>query len=124
MDADTTQRLEVEAYTPADWKRKLRRDADVALASNRNSNADRRTYDVERIVTTFGFEKNGMRFPSHVEIKSTRTTINPGAVHEETRDSTLRKVTQDYRRFEFFSVQPSDEIIRLVNGDGTAAPAP
>lgn len=105
VDRETTQILEVEAYTPADWNRKMRRDADI-----------------ERIVTTFGFEKNGMRFPSHVEITTTRFAVVSGSVHDELRESTVRKVTQDYSHFEFFSVRTRDEILRFVNGEGPLPP--
>jgi hypothetical protein len=118
VDGGTSQILEVEAYSPADWGRKVRRDAEVALAQKRNTHADRAAYDIERIVTTFGFEKNGMRLPSHVEIILTRSTLVPGAIHETVWESTLRKVTQDYAKFEFFSVRSSDEIARFVNGEG------
>jgi len=46
----------------------------------------------------------------------------PGADHEVLWESTLRRVTQDYARFEFFSVRSSDEITRFVDGEG-ALPA-
>lgn len=124
VDRDTTQLLEFEAYTPDNWKKKLRRDADVAMAPNRNSQSNTRAYDVERIVTAFGFEKNGMRFPSHVEITTTRSLIEPGVIHEAVWQSTLRKVTQDYARFEFFSVRSTDEIRRFVDGEGALPGTP
>ena len=124
VDRETSQMLEVEAYTPGDWNRKVRRDIDIASAPSRSRHADRQTYDIERIVTEFGFEKNGMRFPSHVEIKKFRSTVVPGKVAETTWDTTLRKVTQDYSRFEFFSVRSSEEILRFVNGEWPLAPQP
>jgi hypothetical protein len=122
VDLESSQILEVEAYAPADWDRKRRLAADVALAPTRNAHKNPRTYDIERIVTTFGFVKNGMRFPSHVEITTTRSTLVPGADHEVLWESTLRRVTQDYTRFEFFSVRSSEEITRFVDGEG-ALPA-
>jgi hypothetical protein len=116
IDRETTQILEVEAYTPADWNRKRRLDAGLA--------EEGQAYDIERIVTQFGFEKNGMRFPSHVEITTTRSTVVPGANHGVLRESTVRKVTQDYARFEFFSVRTKEEITRFVNGGGPLPAAP
>jgi hypothetical protein len=108
IDRKTSQILEVEAYTPEDWNRKFQRDAGIPMDPSRYSKDDPQTYDIERIVTTFGFEKNGMRFPSRVELTLTRTT--------DLRDSILRTVTQDYAKFEFFSVRSRQEIARFVEG--------
>jgi len=118
IDRETSQILSVEAYTPEDWNRLLARDADAASAGKRDPHEDAKTYDVERIVTEFGFDKNGMRFPSHVEILKTRSKVVPGVTEDAVKTSTLRRVTQDYTKFEFFSVRSSEEITRFVNGDG------
>jgi len=117
IDRETSQILSVEAYTPEDWNRMLVRDADAATAGRRDPHEDAKTYDIERIVTEFGFDKNGMRFPSHVEIVKTRSKVVPGATRDAVKTSTLRRVTQDYSKFEFFSVRSSEEITRFVNGD-------
>lgn len=124
IDRGTSQILSVEAYTPEDWNRMLMRDADAAMAGKRDPHEDAATYDVERIVTEFGFDKNGMRFPSHVEIVKTRSTVVPGATHDAVKTTTVRRVTQDYTKFEFFSVRSSEEITRFVNGDAALASSP
>jgi hypothetical protein len=82
------------------------------------------TYNIERIVTDFGFEKNGMQFPSHVEITTTRSSFVAGQIHDELRESTVLKVSQDYTHFEFFSVRSSDEIMRFVNGESALRVVP
>lgn len=117
IDRETTQILKVEAYSPADWNRLVDRDAIVANAPRRDDHEELNIYDIERIVTEFGFEKNGMRFPSHVEITKTRSTVFPGAKHSSFREVTLRTVNQDYSRFQFFSVRSREEILRFVNGE-------
>ena len=125
IDRKTTQILEVEAYTPADWNLKQRRDAEVALAPTRDSGTDHSTYEIGRIVTKFGFEKNGMRFPSHVELTKALYRVYPGPVHEALSESTLQRVVQDYSHFEFFSVRTREEIVRFVDGYGPlVAPPP
>ena len=124
VDGQTSQILSVEAYTPEDWNRMLVRDADAATAGRRDPHEDSATYDVERIVTEFGFDKNGMRFPSHVEIVKTRSKVVPGVAEDAVKTTTLRRVTQVYSKFEFFSVRSSDEITRFVNGGGTLPAAP
>jgi hypothetical protein len=106
IDRETSQILKVEAYPPDSWNRK-QRQGDKAGA-----------FEIERIVTVFGVEKNGMRFPSHVEITKTRFRWVAGSSRDVLRESTLLTVTQDYSRFEFFSVRSSDEIMRFVNGEG------
>ena len=124
IDRETSQILEVEAYTPEDWNRALLRDVDAALAPSRDRHEDSKTYDIERIVTKFGFDKNGMRFPSCVEITKARSTVVPGASHDALKTSIVRRVTQDYTKFEFFSVRSSDEITRFVDAEGTLRAAP
>ena len=116
IDRETTQILKVEAYAPADWNRKMRPKAEIVEA--------RQPYDIERVVTDFGFEKNGMRFPSHVELTTTRYAVVSGNSRDELRESIVQKLTQDYSRFEFYSVRSSDEIMRFVNGDGKLRAGP
>jgi hypothetical protein len=116
IDRDTTQILKVEAYSPADWNRKMRSKAELLI--------ERQPYDIERVVTEFGFEKNGMRFPSHVELTTTRHSVVSGNTRDELRESTVQTLTQDYSRFEFYSVRSSDEIMRFVDGAGPLPAVP
>lgn len=109
IDRKTTQILRVEAYSPDDWNRKMRPKAEIL--------EERQSYDIERVVTEFGFEKNGMRFPSHVELTTTRHSVVSGSSRDELRESTIQTLTQDYTHFEFYSVRSSDEIMRFVNGE-------
>ena len=85
---------------------------------------EHRPYDIERVITEFDFEKNGMRFPTHVEITKTRFSVVSGRRQEKLRESTVQKVTQDYSHFEFYSVRSSDEIMRFVNGEGLLRAVP
>jgi hypothetical protein len=116
IDRKTSQILKVEAYSPADWNQKMRPMADILN--------EHKPYDIERVVTDFGFEKNGMRFPSHVELTTTRASVVSGNSRDELRESTVQTLTQDYSHFEFYSVRSSDEIMRFVNGEGHLAAAP
>lgn len=116
IDRETSQILKVEAYSPEDWNERTRPKSDIVN--------ERQPYDIERIVTDFGFEKNGMRFPSHVELTTTRHSVVSGNSGDELRESTLQTLTQDYSHFEFYSVRSSDEIMRFVNGDGRLTAVP
>ena len=116
IDRESSQILMVEAYAPADWNQKVRPKAELL--------AKRQPYDIVRVVTDFGFEKNGMRFPSHVELTTTHHSVVAGNNRDELRESIAQKLTQDYSRFEFYSVRSSDEIMRFVNGERPLPTAP
>jgi hypothetical protein len=122
IDRETSQILSVTAFTPDDWNRRVAREREIVAAPTRDVHEDRKTYEIERIVTVFGFVKNGMRFPSHVEITMTHSSIAPGTRYDEINDYVVRKVTQDYKDFEFFSVRSSEEISGFVNGDKPLSP--
>lgn len=121
IDQASSQILKFESYSAADWNAKLRLDADVAAAAGRDPHEDGGAYAIERIVTEFGYEKNGMRFPSHVEIVQARSTVAFGAQDDPLRERVTQSVTQDYTKFEFFSIRTSEEISRYVIG-GAALP--
>ena len=70
IDRETSQILKVEAYSPTDWNGRCGSQADIVK--------ERQSYDTERVVTEFGLEKNGMRFPTHVEITTTRSAVVSG----------------------------------------------
>lgn len=116
IDRETSQILKVEAYSPDDWNWRMRPKAEILK--------ERRPYDIQRVVTDFGFEKNGMRFPTHVELTTTRFSVVSGSDRDELRETTLQQLTQDYSRFEFYSVRSSEEIMRFVNGEGPLTAAP
>jgi hypothetical protein len=43
----------------------------------------------------------------------------PGPIQDALRETTLLTVTQDYTKFEFFSVRSSEEIQRFVDGEAS-----
>lgn len=124
IDRETSQILKFESYAPGDWNTRMRREQDLATAASRDPHEEGGPYLIERIVTEFGFEKNGMRFPSHVEMTTTRSTVSFGPVGDPLKERTLERVVQDYTRFEFFSVRTTDEIARYVDGRGPLVSGP
>ena len=116
VDRDSSQLLKIEAYSPADWNARLHIVEDVAAAASRNPRDDKDPVLIEKVITEFGFEKNGMRFPSHVELVTTQTSVKNGS-SDPLRERVLDKVTQDYTGFEFFSVRTKESIERRVNGE-------
>lgn len=118
IDGTTTQILKVEAYTPADWNNKRKREAELASAAARAPGWEGDTYVIERIVTEFGVEKNGLRLPSHVEITRSRSMVLGGEGNDRLRERVLQRIDQSYARFQFYSARTGEEINRFVDGEG------
>lgn len=118
VDRDTSQILKFESYAPPDWDRHVQLVADTAAASKRDAHENPEPYVIDRIVTEFGFVRNGMRFPSHVVMTTIEYRLLYGHHDDPLRERTLDKVVQDYDTFEFFSVRTSDEITSYVDGNG------
>jgi len=118
IDRETTQLLRVEAWSPEHWNRKVKRDADLAEAPKHDQLWESEPYDIETIVTDYTVEKNGMRFPGKVTIVRSVSTVLGGPREWPTRDRETVRVTQEYSDYEFFSVRTSEQIRRLVAGEG------
>lgn len=122
VDRKTSQMLKFESYAPADWNARLRVAEDVETAASRNPHDEKEPYLIDRIVTEFGFEKNGMRFPSHVDMSTTQVTVKYGRTADPLRERVLDEVVQIYSHFEFFSVRTREEINQFVNEGGSLPP--
>jgi hypothetical protein len=115
VDAKTSQMLKFESYSPEDWSKRETLLEDIAAAAKRFPREEKEPVLIDRIVTEFGVVKNGMRFPSHVEMSTTQARVKNGRTGDPLRERVLDKVVQDYSSFEFFSVRTSEEILRFVN---------
>lgn len=123
VDRRTSQMLKFESYAPADWNTRLHIVEDIEAAARRNPREEKEPYLIDKIVTEFGFEKNGMRFPSRVELSTTESKVKY-RVADPLRERVLDRVVQNYSHFEFFSVRSSEEIHRFVNDGGSLHPLP
>jgi hypothetical protein len=121
VDRQTSQILRVEAYTPADWNKRLHLAEDVVAAPARLPKDEPDPCVIDRVITEFDVVKNGLRFPSHVELSTTQSRVVYGS-SDPLRERILERVTQDYSKFEFFSVRASDQITRYVD-DNVPLPA-
>lgn len=118
IDAATSQVLRFETYSPLDWNARVQRGKDLDAAPTRDPHDEGGPYEIERIVTDFDQVKNGMRFPSHVELETTRSTVVYGQGTDALRERTLVKVTQDYSGFQFFTIRSVDAIQKFVDEGG------
>jgi hypothetical protein len=128
IDRETSQILRVEASSLNDFLERSRFDAAVeglraALPGGARSTGlepQPRQFKFETIVTEFGAEKNGMRFPSEVLIEMRRYRV-PGRHGRESDSERVYRVRQEYADYRFFSVRTEQEIKALFSAP---APAP
>lgn len=118
IDRETSQILKVEAWTPENWNRRARRDADLAAAATRDPAWESDWYDIEAVATEFSVIENGMRFPGRVTITRTQSKVRGGKRDFPLVEHEILRVTQEYSGYEFFSVRTAEEIGRFVSGDG------
>jgi hypothetical protein len=89
-------------------------ESDIAVASSKELVWESEPYEIDTVVTEFTVVKNGMRFPGKVTIDRVVSTVLGGEREWRTRDRKVYHVTQEYSRYEFFSVRTEDEIRRIV----------
>ncbi len=108
IDVETSQLLRVEAYTPQDHETKTLIKRHLGSAG-----AKPRFYPLQTVVTEFGFEKNGLRFPSKVEMRlsSIHVTGRPKA-----KELAGLVVTQTYSDYRFYRVRTESEVRGIVAG--------
>ena len=104
VDVDACQLLKIEAYAPESWHYKRMYE--------QHGNVQEHGLYVETVATEFGVQKNGMRFPSTVEIVSRSAT---GWSYRPRNTRTLR-VRQTYDHYEFFRVRTEDEVSSQIMG--------
>jgi len=115
IDAETSQVLKVEAWSPEHWNRKVKMEADIAAAPAKEQLWESEPYEIDTIVTEFSVLKNGMRFPGKVTIDRVISTVLGGTREWRTRDRAVYHVTQEYSKYEFFSVRTEEEVWKLIN---------
>ena len=116
IDREATQILRVEASPPADFLERSKFTAALEAQHDLPAGAapQVRYFSFETIVTEFGAEKNGMRFPSEVRIDMRRYRV-PGHRGREFDSVPVYRVRQVYTDYRFFSVRTADEISALFS---------
>ena len=117
IDAETSQILKFEAWSPEHWNNKVKMEADIEAAPSKGLLWESEPYEIETIVTEFSVVQNGMRFPGRVTIDRVVSTVLGGAREWRTRDRDALHVTQEYSRYEFFSVRTEAEIRQIVGAN-------
>lgn len=115
IDRDTSQLLKVEAYEPRHHDEKTFMEQKLVEATQR-PRGDRSYHYAERIVTEFSEIKNGMRFPSSVEIVGSDFVIHGGDRQDPLRERIQFRIAQVYTNYRFFSVRTTEEIEARMAG--------
>jgi len=111
IDSETTQVLKVEAYQAESAVAWLNLQADLGRAEN-DEQGSHRDYEIEKVTVEFGVERNGMRFPSHVEILQERYDVWGG----RPTANKIARTTQVYSDYRFFEIKTAEEISAWVGG--------
>ena len=111
VDPEMGQLLKVVAYKPDHYHTKTRLEG----IQERNS-ADELRAEYETITTLFTEEKNGLRFPGKVVLDRSVYRWTYGGGTGDPVKSTLYKVEQKYRNYEFFSVRAAEEVRSYIQG--------
>jgi hypothetical protein len=120
IDRESAQILRVEAETPDDHGQRTKFLRRLAGGPAATAGPESNYFDFETVTTEFGFEKNGMRFPTEVTIERSRYTV-PGRRGRLFDRTIVYRVRQTYDDYRFFSVRTADEIRSILSG-GAEAP--
>lgn len=113
IDKETHQLLRVESFKLDQHALKAQLDADLA-GRGPFPEGKLPTYYVSKVITEFGVEKNGLRFPSWVEIRRTRFDVHNESGQRSATEHAIYRVRQEYSNYRFFSVRTLDEVRNYV----------
>ena len=71
-------------------------------------------YRLTEVTTEFDIEKNGMRFPGRVVATRTSYAVETRDGKPSQRTTPEFRVTQTYKRYQFFGVRTQEEIQNVV----------
>jgi hypothetical protein len=115
VDPETFQILRVEAMKAdkhENWER-LRRDLELFIEGDEEA-ADR-YYEIQTASTEFGMVKNGMRFPSRVEVVSSLYYLSKTIWPDRATLAREERTVQTYKRYKFYGVRTREEILNMLH---------
>jgi hypothetical protein len=117
IDTETSQILKVVAYqaeSASDW---VQLQSDLVRARY-EADVFHRGYILEKVTVEFGVERNGMRFPSRVDIVLERYDLWGGRPEGNRRPKELARTVQNFTDYRFFEIKTAEEIGKHIAGDG------
>jgi hypothetical protein len=120
IDAETSQLLRVVAHGVEDHDKLATLESHLADELPRprkiGTTEVRTHYTIQRIITEFGVEKNGLRLPSKVRIEQDRYRVAERGGLYSTKKYKLLRVEQTYTNYQFFNVWTTVEIRAFLDG--------
>ena len=120
IDAETSQLLRVVAHGVEDHAKLVTLEAQLAgevPPSVKVGAVEVATHHtIQRIITEFAVEKNGLRLPSKVQIELDRYRVVERRKSLSTKKYKLSRVEQTYTNYQFFNVRTTAEIRAIVDG--------
>jgi len=104
FDRDTYLPLVVEAWSPAEYARKLELEDRLARAAGQ-SRRSRSTHMVTSVRAEFREERNGLRLPTRVTLRETRFVVWGRRGTSGYREQTMSSVKQSYTNYRFYDVE-------------------
>jgi hypothetical protein len=98
----------------------LKRDLELSTAGDEELVV--RYYELQTASTEFGMVKNGMRFPSRVEIVSSLYSLSKVVPPARANLAREERTIQTYKRYKFFGVRTREEIRNLLHPGPTQHP--
>jgi len=117
IDTETSQILKVEAYeaeSATDW---VSLQSDLVHARYA-AEVFYREYVLEKVTVEFDVERNGMRFPSRVDIVLERYELLGGRPERNRKPRKLARTKQNFTNYRFFEIKTAEEISKHIEGGG------
>jgi len=115
IDRQTSQLLKMDAMKARYHEKKQLMEAEIAgTSTGRSSHGN--DYFIESVLTEFGIEEHGMRFPSRVVTSRSHFEVEE---HEGVRrpvEHQVFRVEQVYSKYSFYGVRTYEQIRDFVNG--------
>ena len=122
VDPETFQILRVQAMKAdkhENWEN-LKRDLELSTTGNEEPAG--RYYEIQTASTEFGMVKNGMRFPSRVEIVSSLYSLSKAVPPARANLAREERTVQTYKRYKFYGVRTRDEVRNMLHPGPTQKP--
>jgi len=123
VDLETSQLLKVDTLKADQYEVRQRLEADLAGHST-GTDRPNQDYIIQRILSEFSVEHNGMRFPSRVVIRSSHFEVTERDGVRTAVERQIFLIEQTYSKYSFYGVRAHEQIRDFVSGDATLGDHP
>jgi len=123
VDLETSQLLKVDALKADQHELRQQLEADLAGHSAGTGRRDQ-DYIIQRILSEFSVEHNGMRFPSRVVIRRSHFEVTERDGVRTAVEREIFWIEQTYSKYSFYGVRAHEQIRDFVSGGATLGDHP